>query len=279
MDGAFPKPKTYALNTPAPEGPEKRPRDYRVWCDESGTHGGKYYGYGAIFIPHDRRGDFTGLMKALREKHGFTHELKWSKVSKANLAFCLDLVRAFFARPWMLFHMLVVERAYVDMDLHKDREDAYRKHLVMFLRKRIAFLNNRAKDKQYHVIVDKLPWRYRKGEEATHTILNNCLRHDIDEHLVKTLTSRESHEDQGIQLVDLLLGATLSAWQGDATAPAKVAVMKEIARHLGWEDTHSDTLPGEVKFNIWHFQDRRDQRRIVTRKVKLLIPWTGTRTR
>lgn len=76
----------------------------------------------------------------------------------------------------------------------------------------------------------------------------------------------------GIQVADLLLGATVAAWNNEVTSSSKLRLMKYLASYLGWSDMRSDTYPSEVKFNIWHFHDPRDRRRIRTRAVKLRVP-------
>lgn len=247
-------------------------RNYRVYCDESGIHGARYLAFGGLFMAHERRGDFTALVQGLRDEYGFHHEIKWTKVSMHHIEFFEALVREFFRRPWLLFHCLVVERPYVDMEHHKDFDEVKRKFFALFLQGRLKFLNGSAKTKAYHVIVDPLPSRYAKADEAAHKIVNHTLKRDIGSPLVTKLVTRDSKDAVGIQVADLLLGAVLAGWQGEITAPGKLRLMRYVASHLGWPDTASDTYPHEAKFNIWNFHDPRDQRRTKTRTVRLLVP-------
>jgi hypothetical protein len=39
-------------------------RNYVVYTDESGMHGAKYYGFGSLWIPWERRGDFQSIPSA-----------------------------------------------------------------------------------------------------------------------------------------------------------------------------------------------------------------------
>jgi hypothetical protein len=60
----------------------------------------------------------------------------------------------------------------------------------------------------------------------------------------------------------------MSAWEGEATAEAKLDAQTWIAHHLGWADLKADTHPAESKFNVWVFHDpTRGPRRVVTRKT------------
>ncbi len=259
---------------PDPDGAPALPgsRNYRIYCDESGIHGAEYIGFGGLIMPHERRGDFTGMVDKLRNAHDFHHEIKWAKVSSRNVDFCEALIGEFFKRTSLLFHCLVVQRSYVDMQHHADYDEVKRKFFALFLEGRLKFLNGRATDKAYHVIVDPLPSRYAKADEATAKIVNNTLKRDLGLPLVTKLITRDSKAAVGIQVADLLLGATLAGWQKEITSAAKLRVTSCVAQHLGWADTSSDTFPREAKFNIWHFQDPRDPRRIRTRQVKLRIP-------
>jgi hypothetical protein len=278
-------PATMAGGRLPPDPPDAEPPDvpgyqnYRLYADESGFHNAPFYGYGALVIAHERRGDLTAMFDGLRDKHGFDQELKWSRVNSRNLPFAIDVIHQAFARPWMLFHCLVVEQNYVDMTFHEDWQIARRKHWTLFLRKKVEYFNYGASNKAYHIIVDTPPFSYKKAGEATHTIINHTLKRDIGSSLVRTLTSCDSRKMIGIQIADLFLGAVLAARQGEVTAPAKLRVMAVIADYIGWNDLNADTLPGELKFNIWNFQNPRQPRRELTRPLKLLIPHKACRKR
>jgi hypothetical protein len=267
-------------NPPDAEAPDVPGyQNYRLYADESGFHDAPFYGYGALVIAHERRGDLTKMFDALRVKHGFNHELKWSRVHTHNLPFVLDVIHQVFERPWMCFHCLAVEQNYVDMTFHEDWQIARRKHWGLFLRKKVEFLNNGATNKTYHIIVDTPPFSYKKADEATHTIINHTLKRDIGSSLVRTLTACDSRKMVGIQIADLFLGAVLAARQGEVTAPAKLRVMQTIADYVRWPDLNADTLPGELKFNIWNFQNPKQPRREQTRPIELLIPHRAVRRR
>jgi hypothetical protein len=57
-------------------------RNYLVYSDESGIHGATYYGFGTLWMPHERRGDFAGLVADLRAQHRYDYEIKWNKVKR-----------------------------------------------------------------------------------------------------------------------------------------------------------------------------------------------------
>ncbi len=259
-----------------PDDPPPVPgyKNIRVYCDESGIHGAKYIGFGSLWMPHERRGDFQALVDEQRRVHGYQRELKWSRVNAGNEACVAAVIAEFFKARWLMFHGLIVRVGYVDMAHHESRDEQLRKHFAMLLSTKIKYFAD-GKKKAFHVIVDPLPSAYKKAAEAEHVIIGHTLRRDVgDGVLIKSLTERDSKVTAGIQVADLLLGGSLAAWQGDVTAEPKKRISRLIAMHLGWPDTHADTYPHESKFNLWYFYDPTTgaPREVQTRKVNLLYP-------
>jgi hypothetical protein len=251
-------------------------RRWLISCDESGVHGSAHYGFGSLWMKWQRRGDFFDDIRKLREKLKFTHECKWTDVhSKHDMSFCRDLISYFFQRKWLVFHCLVVCKDSVrKKEFHNDDWDlARRKHFTMLLTNKMRKSLRRFPDREheFQVHVDRIASHYAKADEAVGVISNNILNAQFrGRSPVKSVTTRDSKETPAIQLCDLLLGAVMETWQRKATNPAKADVRQVIAEHLGWKDLDSDTYESERKFNIWYFFDPpREQRRVVTRTVKL----------
>jgi hypothetical protein len=57
-----------------------------ISCDESGTGGDRFYGFGTLWMNWQRRGDFARLVRELRDQHGYPYEFKWNKTSAYALA-------------------------------------------------------------------------------------------------------------------------------------------------------------------------------------------------
>ena len=131
------------------------------------------------------------------------------------------------------------------------------------------------REHEFRVYVDSIPSRYAKADEAMEVITNNILNQQFRKaDPVTSVVTRDSKDTPPIQLCDLLLGAVMETWQQRATNVTKAAIRASIARHLGWQDLNSDTMPSERKFNIWYFFDPvREARRVTTRTVNLLYPY------
>ena len=256
-------------------------KNFLVYCDESGIDGQVYYGFGSLWIPLEGRGRLTGLVKALRERHDYRDEIKWTAVNRRSASFYLDLVREFFGRNWMMFHCIVVRKGYVNKSHHKNYDEARRKHFAMLIKSKLAFFSAGKIKKAYHVRVDPLPSRYAKADEAAFKIVGSTLKKEIGLAPLKSLITVDSKTSVGIQLADLLLGAVMSDWQDVASSEFKKSVRREIASHLGWDDLRADTPHTDWKFNIWYFFDPTagSKREAKTRKVKLKVPMPVFRPR
>lgn len=251
-------------------------RNYLIFCDESGFGGARYYGFGTLWLPYERRGDLYGVVKRLYPAHGYRDgEIKWKKVSRATEPFYRDLMTEFFKRSWLMFHALIVRKGYVNRTYHDgDIDLARRKHQTMLLAKKVKYFNDGATDKSYHVRMDPIASRYCKADEVLHKISNYEIAQGAGVAPIASLREIDSKRSLGIQLCDFLLGATLAAWQEDIHASHKRAIVELLAEHLGWPDMLADTFPGEAKFNIWNFHDPTEgiPRERRTRTVDLKYP-------
>jgi len=242
----------------ATEDPQPIPgyRNFLVYCDECGHVGKKYYGFGSLWMPWERRGDFTGLVATLREKYRYTHEIKWNKIDSRNEAFFKALIEEFFRRNWLMFHCIVGRKGYLNAAIHDGGyEEALQKQFSLLLRKKIEFFSQRDRQKAYHIVVDKMPYSYAKADEATHVIVNHELKRDLGFTPIHTLVTRDSKDAVGIQLADALLGAVVTGWNEESSGDAKIGVRDCIAEHIGWRHLRADTKFWEWKFNIWCFYD------------------------
>jgi Protein of unknown function (DUF3800) len=249
-------------------------RNYLVYSDESGIHGANYYGFGTLWMPHERRGNFTAMIGALRLKHGYGHEIKWTKVKRETVTFYLQLLDEFFKRNWLMFHCLIVRKGYVDMSRHADIDEARRKHFAMLVKAKVKYFCAGASDKAYHFRIDPFPSRCAKADEVAFKIAGAQLKNELSLSPLKTLFTRDSKATSGIQVADVLLGAAMADWQHEATSEAKGRVRAALADYLGWPNLRADTHLHEWKFNIWHFYDPTSglPREAATWDVKLKIP-------
>lgn len=251
---------------------------WHIACDESGTDGQKYYGFGSLWMKYQRRGDFSRIIRELREKHHFHNEIKWQKAHKKECAdFYAELIDTFFKHSWLAFHCIVVRKGMVNKEFHDgDYDLAMRKHFTKLISTKIKSVIKAHPNREceFRVEVDPIASRYKKADEAFHVIANNQLNKDMaGKDLIKSVVTKDSRESEHIQISDFLLGAVMSAFQGKASSEAKLAVADNIASYLGWDSLRHDTWSTERKFNIWYFHDpTQGEREIKTRNVGLKYP-------
>jgi len=224
-----------------------------------------------------RRGDFSRLINDLRDEYDYQHEIKWTNVTKHDLAFYEELIEEFFKTHWLMFHCCLVERAVVRKEFHQgDYDLARRKHFTMLLKDKVSacLKAHPRRDQTFRIFVDPIHSRYSKADEATEVICNNALAKVFaGKRPVDKVLTRNSRDTPSIQLCDLLLGATIGAWEGDASADAKLALQALIAEHLGWPNLRADTFRGQRKFNVWMFYDpTKGPRKAQSREVVLRYP-------
>ncbi|MCB9492579.1 MAG: DUF3800 domain-containing protein [Dehalococcoidia bacterium] len=260
-------------------GPPPGVRRFAIYCDESGTGGSSYYGFGSLWMSWQRRGEFAKLWRTIQggSRYG-PSEMKWKRVRASNLDLYRAVVDLFFEHHWLAFHCLVVPKAWVDLDLHKDSLDvAHRKHMTQFLANKVAHCvrTHRGQATEFRVYADH-PFAgsgYGKAHEAAEVIGNNLVGRVLGElRPIDRVLVCDSKERPGIQLCDVLLGAVMDAWNRGATQDAKPELRRHIASQLGWDDLDSDTMPGERKFNVWYMCDPREPRSVETRPIALARP-------
>jgi hypothetical protein len=260
-----------------------------LYCDESGISGDHdYYGFGALIMAYQRRGQFAADIEMLRREHkAGKDEIKWSKTNRFTSPFYTALIDYFFEQPFLLFHCMVVERAWVKAKLYHGGsfDTAREKHFTHLLSDKVTRIKkvHRGRETEIRVYVDKIPSSYPKVGEAIGIIANRIVHAKLTPlkgfadkvSSIDFLAECESHDYVGIQIADLLLGAVVDTWNRRSTTSHKANLQTHIAKHLGWEDLRSDTMPEERKFNIWRLTDQfhpGQVRPVETRKVKLEKP-------
>jgi hypothetical protein len=279
FEGVSVMPSTSALPGASEPDPPPGVRRWLISCDETGLHGARYYGFGALWMSWQRRGNFLEWIAEIRREHPEHRrsEFKWNHVNKQTLATYRDLVALFFRRVPLCFHCLLVEKAVIDKARHEgDYDLARRKFFTRLLTCKIAnALRARPdRDQTFRVWVDPIASRYPKADEVVEIVANHVLRRDAlagrSRPVVDGVIEHDSKDTPSIQLCDVLLGAVAATWQKEPVVGAKLELQRFIAEHLGWQDFCSDNRPNDRKFNILMFYDpTRQARRVPTREVRL----------
>lgn len=197
-------------------------------------------------MKYQRRGDFSRIVRELRDRHQFYEEIKWQKAhSKRYADFYADLIEMFFRHPWLAFHCIVIEKSKVNKSFHNgDIDLARRKHFTKLITTKISNVisAHSLRESVFRVEVDPIASRYKKADEEFHVIANNILKGKFGRaDIITSVVTKDSRNSENIQISDFLLGAVMCAYQGKATSEAKLKITESVASYLGWDDLQHDT--------------------------------------
>ena len=227
-----------------------------VYCDES--HPELFVGpradiakavIGSLWMPANFRSTFKEHVTTLREKHRVWGEVKWKKVSPSREAFYVDLIDYFFNQPELQFRAIVIDSTKINLErFHSsDAELGFYKFYYQLLH---HWINSR---NTYTIFCDDKVNRDPRRLLELGTVLAKANRGAT----VAPLRTVSSSQSAGVQLCDVLLGATQWCANGvTGTSTSKVAVVARIQDRLG--HAIAPTLPSERKFNVFNIQLRCD---------------------
>ncbi len=232
-----------------------------VYADEAGTDGTGYTGFGSLWMPWERRGDFQKLLRTLREAHAHTGSLTASGAPGDLLVALVDEV---FRRRWLAFRCVVTpttadvarrRAALVELLARRARPVAGSPAPadVRLRLSRAARLPDAAKTKPQHAIGGALTRALPEGQP---------------------LSVRAARTIDGVELVELLTSLVLAGWERRSIGKDKKRVADRVAENLGWGDLAADTSASEWKFNIWFVKDPAELEvsQKTQRAVQLLLP-------
>jgi|JI10StandDraft_1071094.scaffolds.fasta_scaffold369548_2 hypothetical protein len=231
-----------------------------AYADEAGITSQTYSGFGALWMPWERRGDFQKLLRTVREAHHHTGSLA-STHAPADLL--TDLVDEVFRRRWLAFRCVITpttaddtrrRRALVELIARRARPTPPAPPADLRLRlSRAARLADGVGSKPQHAIARALTAQLAPEQP---------------------LSVRAARTIDGVELVELLTGIVVYGWERRTGSKDKKRVADRVAENLGWGDLAADTAPGEWKFNIWYLKDpaELDANDTPQRAVQLLLP-------
>lgn len=220
---------------------------FDIFCDEScqdafinkASH--KYIGIGGIWIPSSKRGEFKDEIARIKRRFNCYSEFKWNKVSPNKEGFYKTLIDFFFRHDWIRFRIILLEAEKLNIDrFHNgDHELGYYKFYYQLLTKWITACN------EYSIFLDN---KENKNTDRL-PVLRRCLSNSNIFAMVSRVQALPSHESVGIQLVDLLIGATLGKFNCEITSTAKMEIIEKIEQNLG--SPIRATTPWTEKFNVF----------------------------
>lgn len=220
-----------------------------IYCDESchleHDHQ-KAMVLGAIWCPASVRAVLGREIKALKQRYGLPagFEVKWTKISPAQVDFYLALVDLFFDEPLLQFRAVVIpDKSILDHERFGQTHDEF------YYKKWYLLLTRLVDDSHcFRVFIDIKDTRGQSKVKKLHDVLCNA-HYDFDRKRIASIEQVHSHDVPLLQLADLLIGALSYLHRGLTGSTAKQAIIERIRQKSGHSLIRS-TLPRAEKFNV-----------------------------
>jgi len=224
---------------------------YNVYCDES-CHlehdDSDKMVLGCIWLPRSEVGRVSREIRELKKGHGFSGEIKWTKVSPGKIELYRDIVEYFFSDKTLCFRCVVVrdKTKLKHEDFNMGSHDTF--YYKMFYQAMQTIL---ATEHSYHIYLDLKDTRSITKVKILHDFLCNKLK-DSDRLVVPRVQQIRSHESVPMQLCDLLIGAVAYSNRGLNGSTAKVELVQRIEEATKRKLIASSSR-FEQKFNVFQF--------------------------
>jgi len=225
---------------------------FKIFCDESNhllKDSSNLMVNGAIRVEEARLKEASNYIKALRHKHAYHTEIKWTKLIYKQMPFYKELIDYFFSSEFMTFKAtLVVNKSNANHERYGRNHDEF--YYVVYYYTLRDLIKKKGDYKIYFDYKDTLG-----GERVV--ALKDRLIHSCAGEMSFTII--HSYESQLIQLVDLFIGALGYKNREDIVKESKVKC--EIIDYLdskisvqGYKiGDIQGTKPWAEKFNIFRW--------------------------
>ena len=177
-------------------------------------------------------------IRALKLKHFFKGELKWSAISKSQYPFYEELIDYFFYAD-LQFRAIVIDKSKLKHDeFNQSHDEFYDKMYYQLLIKKIAPENN------YNIYLDiKDTHSFEKAASLKSYLNHKCVS-------VRNLQIIRSYESELMQLTDVIMGALAYHLRGYNKVVAKNKIIERIKAQCSLPITESTPCYFE-KFNLF----------------------------
>jgi len=223
---------------------------FNIYCDESchlENDRLTIMVLGAVWCPFEKAKEIAVRIREIKAQHKLpaNFEIKWVKVSPAQLDFYMDVMDYFFDDDDLHFRALIVEdkTKLRHNDFGQTHDDWYYKMYFDML-KVILFPYS-----HYRIYLDIKDTRSKGKVDHLHEVLSNNM-YDFRREIIERVQTVRSHEVEQLQLADLLIGAVAYANRNLQTSQAKLELVHRMRERSGYRLT-SKTLYLEDKVNLF----------------------------
>lgn len=197
---------------------------HHLYCDESFVDGGGSFYFGGLYCSPRRAEILRSGLKEVRAHYDCRREMKWTKVSRKMLPAYTAFVDIFLDDPFARFIVMEVVRGESWKSWASNEEKRFFKAYYVFLRMNMrAFI-------RYGIYLDYKPSKWYRWSGLYYAINNAGFRdYDLSKKQICELKAVNSKAEDLVQLVDVLLGASVS----NATVPPKAQLAQYVRQRFG----------------------------------------------
>lgn len=217
-------------------------KTFNFYCDESCHLENDYYPFMLISYVSSSYNQVKlhcQNIRALKMKHFFKGEMKWSALSKSQYPFYKEIIEYFFATD-LQFRAIVIDKSQLKHEaFNQSHDDFYDKMYFQLLNKKIFPENN------YNIYMDiKDTHSFEKAANLKSYLNRNFVS-------VRTLQIIRSYESELMQLTDVIMGAIAYHLRNEKKVIAKNKIIDKIQAHCTLPITQSTPSSSE-KFNLFY---------------------------
>lgn len=192
-----------------------------IYCDESRlefleSQENGFMVIGSLWLPREKREELKSQIKALKVKHQFNVEIKWTKISYKMLDFYKELIDLFVNyKEFHFFKAIVVDTQKINFEYHHNNSDIgfYKFYYQVLVHK----MNTATRHNDYYIYVDDKTNKVYKPLPLLKKILNNAIYTGE----VKLIEPKRSFENLFLQYVDILIGLVSYGYNTEEMRGAK----------------------------------------------------------
>lgn len=188
-------------------------------------------------IPYNQVKNHKKRIKAIRQKHNFYTEIKWSKVSKSKYGFYNEIIEYFFETD-LKFRAIVIDKTKIKNNkFFQSYNDFYYKMYYQL------FFHKINMEHTYNIYLDIKDTMSANKVNKLKEILDNF-------YSIRTLQNIRSSESDLLQITDLLMGAISYYLRGYNRIIAKNKLIDKIKKSSKQTLEYSTPLSNS-KFNLF----------------------------
>jgi hypothetical protein len=227
-----------------------------IYCDESchleNTETAMVLG--ALSVPKQMAYRHNVNLRKIKMKFDVSAhcELKWTKVSPAQLAMYQEILDYYFLQPELQFRALVIpDKKLLSHEKFGQTHDYWYYKMYYNMLKTII-----RPEYDYNIYLDIKDTCSKNKTNKLHDVLCSS-KYDFDKKIIKRIAVIKSHEVELMGVADLLIGALGYLHRNLHSSTAKQTLIAQIKNRTGM-NLRSSSLPGAQKFNLFIWQPQRE---------------------